>query len=532
MMEWMSDTTVWVGLLTLVLLEIVLGIDNLIFIAIVADKLPPEQRNRARLVGLSLALVMRLALLASISWVMSLTAPLFTVFDLEISWRGIILIVGGGFLLVKATIEIHDRLEAQPHGPGAGGQAHASFWMAVAQILVLDIVFSLDSVITAVGMVDELYVMMAAVVVAVIVMLFASKPLSEFVNAHPSLIILCLGFLLMVGFVLMADGFGVHVPKGYLYAAIVFSVLIETFNQLALRNRRKLAASIPPRQRVADAVLRLIGGVPVAAHAAPGGDASALDAADPKEEVFAPVEKRMVQSVLGLADRSVRTIMTPRTDVEWIDAQASRQDILSTIRKSLHRQFVVGRGSIDDIAGLARKEDLLELYLSDQPFDLSAALQQPVAMHEGTSILDALDAVQGQAGRDGARDRRIRRPARHRHAGQLSRGDRGRSARNGERAAEAQAARRWLDRDRRRNVDLRRAGAAGHRRAARRRLQYAGRIRALAVRPHSVGRRAHRLARLELRGPRDGRLAHRQGAGATRRGGRRGERIEVMPWNL
>ncbi|HEU4925211.1 MAG TPA: TerC family protein, partial [Burkholderiales bacterium] len=210
-MEWIADPTVWLGLATLVALEIVLGVDNLIFIAILSDKLPPGQRDRARIIGLSLALVMRLALLGSITWVMSLTTPLFALWGLEVSWRDLILIAGGLFLLVKATTEIHDRLEPQPHAPATGSQA--GFWPIVAQIVVLDAVFSLDSIITAVGMVDELYVMMAAVVIAVLTMLFASKPLTEFINKRPSLIILCLGFLLMVGLVLVLDGFGLHVPK-------------------------------------------------------------------------------------------------------------------------------------------------------------------------------------------------------------------------------------------------------------------------------------------------------------------------------
>ncbi|MET1082153.1 MAG: TerC family protein, partial [Burkholderiales bacterium] len=234
-MEWIADPTVWVGLATLVALEIVLGVDNLIFIAILSDKLPPGQRDRARIIGLSLALVMRLALLGSITWVMSLTTPLFSFRGLEASWRDLILIAGGLFLLIKATTEIHDRLEQKPHTSAAGSPA--GFWPIVAQIVVLDAVFSLDSIITAVGMVDELYVMMAAVVIAVLTMLFASKPLTEFITKRPSLIILCLGFLLMVGLVLVLDGFGLHVPKGYLYAAIGFSLMIEILNQFASRRR-------------------------------------------------------------------------------------------------------------------------------------------------------------------------------------------------------------------------------------------------------------------------------------------------------
>ncbi len=396
-MEWITDPTIWFGLLTLVALEIVLGIDNLIFIAILADKLPAEQRDRARMVGLSLALVMRLGLLASISWVMSLTAPLFTALTVEISWRDIILIVGGAFLLIKATIEIHDRLETQPHGH-AESESHASFWPVIAQIVALDIVFSLDSIITAIGIVDELYVMMAAVVIAVIVMMVASKPLTRFLHAHPSLVILCLGFLLMIGLVLVADGFGFHIPRGYVYAAIGFSILIETFNQLGLRNRRQRAASLPQRQHVADAVFRLLGGVPVAAPAVESGDVSALsveDAPAAAEQIFTPVEKRMVQDVLTLANRPVQTIMTPRRKVVWIHAEDSREAILASVRESPHRQFIVSRGSIDEVAGIARKEDILELYLAGEPFDLTAALQQPMAVHEGASILDALNLFKG-----------------------------------------------------------------------------------------------------------------------------------------
>lgn len=387
-MEWITDPAIWAGFLTLVVLEIVLGIDNLIFIAILVDKLPPEQRDRARIIGLSLALLMRLGLLASISWIMSLTAPLFTVLGLEFSWRDIILIGGGLFLLIKATIEIHDRLEGQPH-THAAAPAHAAFWPVVAQIVVLDAVFSLDSVITAIGMVDDLNVMMAAVVVAMIVMLAASKPLTRFVNAHPSLVILCLGFLLMIGFVLVVDGFGLHIPKGYLYAAIGFAILIETFNQLALRNRRKWAAALPQRQRIADAVIRLIGGVPMTAPGA-GADAAALEVVE-DAKTFTPIERRMVRGVLALANRPVRSIMTPRPDVVWIAAGDDKQAVLATVRESPHRQFIVSRGSIDEVAGVVRKEDILDLCLGGGPFDLAASLRQPVAVPETTSVLDALN---------------------------------------------------------------------------------------------------------------------------------------------
>jgi len=211
-MEWLLDPAAWVGLLTLVVLEIVLGIDNLIFIAILADKLPPAQRDRARIMGLSLALIMRLGLLSVMSWLVTLTTPLFTVGPVSPSGRDLILMVGGLFLLFKGTMELHERLEGGQHAGSSGPRVYASFWVIVTQIVVLDAVFSLDSVITAVGMVDHLAIMMIAVVIAIGIMLLASKPLTRFVNAHPTVVVLCLGFLLMIGFSLLAEAFGFKVP--------------------------------------------------------------------------------------------------------------------------------------------------------------------------------------------------------------------------------------------------------------------------------------------------------------------------------
>jgi predicted tellurium resistance membrane protein TerC len=257
-MEWFSDPNIWIGLATLIVLEIVLGIDNLIFIAIIAEKVPPHQRDKARLLGLSLALLMRLGLLSVISWIVTLTEPLFTIGAMAFSGRDLILLVGGLFLLFKATIELHERVEGQTHAPG-GPVAYASFAAVVGQIIVLDAVFSLDSVITAVGMVDELGVMFAAVIVSMAVMMFASKPLTRFVNAHPTVVVLCLSFLLMIGLSLIAEGFGFHIPKGYLYAAIGFSVGIEALNQLARRNFLRRQEHLPLRERTANAVLRLMG---------------------------------------------------------------------------------------------------------------------------------------------------------------------------------------------------------------------------------------------------------------------------------
>jgi len=246
-MEWLSDPQIWISLLTLSALEIVLGVDNLVFLAILADRLPEEQRPLARKLGLAFALVTRLALLASLAWIAGLVEPVFVVFEHPVSWRDIILIGGGVFLLAKATHEIHGSLEGEDEGGheegGVAKAAKAGFIATIVQIGILDIVFSLDSVITAVGMANQLWVMIAAVVVAMAVMLIASGPLAGFVSRHPTVKMLALSFLLLVGMSLVAEGMGVHIPKGYLYFAMGFSVLVEALN-LAVRKRRNKAVQL------------------------------------------------------------------------------------------------------------------------------------------------------------------------------------------------------------------------------------------------------------------------------------------------
>ncbi|RAZ73948.1 TerC family protein [Mesorhizobium atlanticum] len=237
-----SDPTAWIALLTLVVLEIVLGIDNLIFISILTNKLPEAQRARARRLGISAALVMRLILLATISIIVQLTTPVFTAFGHGFSWRDLILIAGGLFLVWKATKEIHHTVDPQDHQDTMVGTLQMSLAGAIFQILLLDLVFSIDSIITAVGMTDEIAIMYVAVILAVSVMMLAATPLANFIARNPSIVMLALGFLLMIGMTLIADGMGYHVPKGYIYAAMGFSALVEGLNMLA-RNRKKQGAS-------------------------------------------------------------------------------------------------------------------------------------------------------------------------------------------------------------------------------------------------------------------------------------------------
>lgn len=233
-MEWIAEPQMWVAFLTLVALEIVLGIDNIIFISILSGKLPAEQQPRARFIGLSLALVIRVILLFSLSWVIGLTAPLFTVMSKEISGRDLILLAGGLFLLGKATFEIHENLEGEEGH--ASRSVRASFVSVIIQIIILDAVFSLDSVITAIGMVEDVSIMISAVVVAIAFMMFFAAPVGAFVARHPTIKMLALSFLLLIGMTLIVEAFDVHVPKGYIYFAMGFSVFVELLN---LRLRKK-----------------------------------------------------------------------------------------------------------------------------------------------------------------------------------------------------------------------------------------------------------------------------------------------------
>ncbi|MDP3852091.1 TerC family protein [Phenylobacterium sp.] len=269
LMTLVADPTVWAALITLIVMEVVLGIDNLVFISILSNKLPAEQRTRARRIGIGLALVMRLVLLSTLAFIVGLTAPVFELpwqgaldghgepaWELSFSWRDLILIGGGLFLVWKATTEIHHTMDPTPNDDVFDTKAAVglNFGAAIFQIILLDIVFSIDSILTAVGMTDHLAVMIVAVVITVGIMLVAADPLANFINNNPTVVMLALGFLLMIGAVLIADGFGVHVPKGYIYAAMAFSGLVEGLNMASRTASRK---RIPPETQGGDTADRL-----------------------------------------------------------------------------------------------------------------------------------------------------------------------------------------------------------------------------------------------------------------------------------
>lgn len=393
--EWMSDPAAWLGLATLIVLEIVLGIDNLVFIAILAEKLPPEQRDKARTIGLALALIMRLGLLASVVWIMTLTNPI-PYLPIELTVRDIILIIGGLFLLFKGTMELHERLEGKMLSR-EDNPVHAVFWMVIVQIVVMDAIFSIDSILTAVGMVKDLSVMMIAVVIAMIIMLIASKPLMDFVNKHPTVVILCLGFLMMIGFSLVVEGLGFHIPKGYLYAAIGFSVLVEFINQTMRRNQEKMVTTTDLRYRTASAVLRMLGGK------SNGGEhhehhhedvlathAFANDVIDEQNSAYHSV---MVQGVLSLSERPIKSLMSPRPDLEWIDLEQPLDELKQQLMSMTHSRLIVARGELDNIEGIVPTHKVLNEYIETGVLDFQKHLREAVIVHENAQVLMVMEQL-------------------------------------------------------------------------------------------------------------------------------------------
>lgn len=390
-MEFLLDPSIWVGLITLIVLEIVLGIDNLVFIAILADKLPPEQRDKARIIGLSLALLMRLGLLFAIAWLVTLTQPLIEVLGKTFSGRDLILFFGGLFLLYKAVSELHERLEGTPEiKVNTNNVVYASFTAVVAQIVVLDAVFSLDSVITAIGMVDNIYVMMLAMIVAMVVMLVASKPLTAFVNRHPTVIILCLSFLLLIGISLMAEGLGFHIPKGYIYAGIGVAILIEAFNQFSQRNAKKHEAKIPLRHRTADSILKLMGG-----RVETVSDTKEYNEA---KEAFADEERYMIGGVLTLAERSVASIMTPRSQISWLDLNDTPEKIREQILSVPHSLFPVCRGSLDRVISIVRAKEIIDVLDDKEQLNALLKRHRPIFIFENMKVIDAINTLRTSKG--------------------------------------------------------------------------------------------------------------------------------------
>lgn len=389
-MEWLVDPNAWVGLITLIILEIVLGIDNLVFIAILAEKLPESQRNKARIFGLTGALATRFCLLFFISWIVGLKHIVFTFFGHGLTIRDLILIAGGIFLLVKSTMELHERLEGDETTNQLSNN-RAKFWHVIAQVIVLDVVFSLDSVITAVGMVKHISLMIIAMLIAVAIMLWASKSLVKFISYHPTVVILCLGFLMMIGFSLIIEGMGFDIPKGYLYFAIGFSILVELFNQISKRNKGKNLTNQHLRTRTASAVLRMLGGKEGSTSLADSVDVLAQRTT--MQNIFQPEEKKMIQGVLELAERPIRSIMSPRNEVEWLDLAEDTTAISEKINAFRHSRIIVAREKVDEFLGVVLTKDLLAGLNSKKRINWQTFLKQPLVVHENTTVLRVMEQL-------------------------------------------------------------------------------------------------------------------------------------------
>lgn len=391
-MEFLMDPSMWVGLITLVILEIVLGIDNIVFIVILADKLPTKKRDRARVIGLSIALVLRLCLLSLISWIVTLTQPLVSIDKFTFSGRDIILLLGGVFLLFKATTELHDRLENQEEHDGNQHRSDASFWVVVIQIVILDAVFSLDAVITAVGMVNKVPVMMIAVIIAMSIMLLASRALTQFINNHPTVVVLCLSFLLMIGLSLIAEGLSCHIPQGYLYAAIGFSILIELFNHIALRNLIKTQSAKPMRERTAEAIMRLMGG------RTQRNISEETSNAHLRNSHFAEEERRMITGVLSLASRRLRSVMTPRNEITWLDCQRPVVELRETLMRTPHNMFPVCNGELEQLIGIVRAKDIMAAVDNGTEIKTYAASNPAIVVPETLDVLNLLKELRRARG--------------------------------------------------------------------------------------------------------------------------------------
>ncbi|MBR7069914.1 MAG: TerC family protein [Oxalobacter sp.] len=354
-MEWLFDPEAWISLVALTVIEVILAIDNLVFIAILANRLPAHQQNKARVTGLVAAMLIMLAMLCLLSWLRSLTEPLFTLFSHGFSGKDLLLFFGGFFLLYKTTTELHERLDGTVRKEIQQKEASAGFGIVVTQIIVLDVIFSMDAVVTAVGFADYLAVMLLSVIFSAMLMISMQKPITTFVNTHKSVVILCLAFLLMVGLSLVAESLGFEIPEGYIYAAIGFSALTEAFNQIGWYKAKKNMAKVPMRERTANLVLSLLGGKKEATPGLPPETQSAIEEA----HLFGEKERDMVSGVLTLGERNIRSIMTPRNDIAWVDMTDDPLTIQEQIRKVPHSFYPVCEAKLDNVRGIARAQDIL-----------------------------------------------------------------------------------------------------------------------------------------------------------------------------
>ncbi|QRN41032.1 MAG: CBS domain-containing protein [Neisseriaceae bacterium] len=388
--SWVLDLNILIGFITLLVLELVLGIDNLVFVAIISNKAKLEHRDLARISGLSLAIVIRIIMLALASYLISMTKPLFTFANMIFSAKDMLMIAGGLFLIYKTTTELHEKIDEQVQYKDTY-QTRADYTptgIVILQIILLDAVFSIDSVITAVGMINHITVAMLSVTIAMIFMIMGSKHLTEFINKHPTVVILCLGFLLLIGLSLILEGFHISVPKGYIYAAILFSIMIEILNQISSKNRKENTyTSVSWRRRTIDSVLGMMGvRESILASATKNGEVIE------DQSIFEDNEKHMIRRVLTLAEKPIEAIMTPRMEIEKLNISKSVEEQRNDLKDSPYsRLIVVGKAGIEEPLGYISKKDILTELLESEKYDINKLIKQPLFIPETATVLTALE---------------------------------------------------------------------------------------------------------------------------------------------
>ncbi len=392
-MAWLFDPTIWVGLLTLIALEVVLGTDQLIFTDTLADKLPTKPRNRVRVIGLLCGLLLRLVVLLPILWLMQFSEPLLALGQLDFSVKDLVCLIGGFFLLFIATQQLYERIGGDPSSlvPQKG---YAGFGVVLLQLVVLQAMLSVDAVFIAIATVDQPTIMVLAMVVATALLLAVPKVLTHFINTHPNLVVLVFGFLLMIGFSLILNGFGIVVPKGYLYAAIGFAVAVGFVKSFASRQSSAAKSIWPLRERIAAWVLKMRdkkdSWQETAVEAEPTRNGSTV--------VSDEVEQRnMVSGVLTLAERSVHSLMTPRTAIAWVNIDDDPETIKKQLEEEPHSFFPVCRGTLDEVIGIGRAKRMVADILTHGRIR-QKRLREPIIVHDTISILRLLDTLKQSRG--------------------------------------------------------------------------------------------------------------------------------------
>lgn len=396
-MDFLFDPAIWFGFITLIFLEMVLGIDNLIFIVILSEKLPRYQRDKARYIGLIIALFMRCSLLSIISWITSFIHPLTINNFFVLSSRDIVLLIGGIFLFLKAFFELYEHL----HGnlkPIKKQKKYSGFWSIVIQIIILDSIFSLDSIITATGIVNNLFIIMCAITISSLIMFFLSKFIIRIIKLHQNIIILCLSFLLIIGLNLIAESLGCYIPKGYIYAIFGFSICIEFFNQILQKNIMMRQSKKPIRTRILKTISELI----TYTEEKIINEKNILLEENKIEKIenekFQSIEKYMLNNLLTLKERSIYSIMTPRNEISWININDCKEKIRMKLLDTPHNSFPICNNELDKIIGIIKAKELLEILDKNKDIFMFSAKIPPIIIPNTISPIQLLSILRRAQG--------------------------------------------------------------------------------------------------------------------------------------